>query len=235
MSSTLSTADLVKGVQDRTGIGLSNSFCMDRLNEQYRWICQRGNMSWLLTSATVVATSTSSAAPGYSPVTFPLPGNFDKGAPYALSGDITAGQALEIPFVQWDEALHQQFYNVGAGVSEYACWSFIGSTGRLFPNSSAASSSHVFVYHLNPGTPLAVGTTVYFPTPDAFDSMLVQMAVASIMGPEWYSMVGWDVLQKASQDSALALLDRYRTTKVSMIGMVDQGKRAQELAAERAQ
>ena len=228
MSTTLSTSAMVTQMQQRIPIGLSSTFCMARLNESYRWLCQRGDMQWLIKRATVVAS-------GLSPSTFTLPADFDPGAGCFLSTSGVSNLYAEIPFVPWDDALKHQYYDVAMSAGEYSCWSFQTDTGYLFPTPAPLGpTGHLFVYHSNPGTPLTSGAGTYFPTPDAFDTLLIDMACAATMSPSWYRLNGWDVVQKTAQDQALALLERYRTTKATILGAVEQAKKANEVAAVRA-
>jgi hypothetical protein len=48
-----------------------------------------------------------------------------------------------------------------------------------------------------------------------------------------YKHVGWQLLLQKAQDSAMKMLDQYRSGKVSPAGLVEQTRKAQEKRAER--
>jgi len=222
MSTTISTAKMVEQIQARVPLGLSSQFCLDRLNEAYRWLIQRGPMVWQLKSANVTISGTG---------TFTLPTDCDNGKLMVLSGG--AAWQMEIPYKPWSDMLKYQYDDQTRGVTGmYSCWSFQSTTGYLFPVVAAkASEALALIYHAKPGTPLTSGASTYFPTPDAFDTLLIDLAVARTESPSWYRFSGWDVIQKDAQDQALALIEQHRSSRNSLLGLVEQAKQTHEAQA----
>lgn len=118
MSQTLSTTQMVAELQRRVPIGLSATQAMDRLNEAYRWLCQRGPMNWLLKKTNVTTASSTDE------VTFPLPYDWDSGKPAYLSGSLAAGYGVEIPYKPYDTAIRHQTYPNSVATGQYSVWSY---------------------------------------------------------------------------------------------------------------
>lgn len=129
MSYTLSTSEMVAELQRRIPVGLSPTFCMDRLNEGYRWICQRGPMNWLLTQQWVTTIAT------VKDVAFPMPVDWDSGKPSYLSGDLTIGYGVEIPYKPYDLAIRHQTYGSNIAFGQYSVWTYrhIGESIKPYP------------------------------------------------------------------------------------------------------
>ena len=116
MSQTLSTTQMVAELQRRVPIGLSAVQAMDRLNEAYRWICQRGPMNWLIKRTNVTTTV------GADEVVFPMPYDWDSGKPSYLTGG--TGYGVEIPYQPYDMAIRHQTYPNNVAAGQYSVWSY---------------------------------------------------------------------------------------------------------------
>ncbi|MEI6473232.1 MAG: hypothetical protein WCO20_11375 [Holophagaceae bacterium] len=215
---------MITELQTRVPIGLAQTFCENRLNDAYNWTCQRAAMNWLLSSAAVVVTSAG---------TFPLPGTAYIGKPMYLSGTSTVGGLMEIPYKPYDVALKNQHYGMTITRGMYSVWTFNGTTGYVFPVEAWPTVTHTLtlVFHATPGVAV-VGATP-FPSPAAFDSMFVDLAESETK--RIYNIAGWDIIQKRGQDSVLALVDQYRSTKNAIAGMADQAKQTQETQLQKGE
>lgn len=240
MSTLLSTAAMVTECQSRVPIGLSSAFWMKKLNEAYRWISQKGNFIWDVKSGSVTVLVGAS--------TFSLPSDCNPGKPMWLSGPTggsvsTSGNFLsEIPYKAWDTSLQQQYAEVTAPAGMYSCWtyatSFVGSPpaynylGELFPLSAkptAGTGNFTFAlyYHTDvSGTEYVSGATIYFPTPNVFDNLLIELAEAEAR--RIYGLSGFEMIQKRAESAIVTLLDSYRSTKNVLAGLTDQQKQVSE-------
>ena len=226
----LTTSQMVSDLQRRIPIGLSSTTCIDRLNEAYRWVCQRGPMIWLLKETTVTATVLVTLPASPPEIYFTLPTDLDTGRPAYLS---TASPSVEIPYKPYDQGVRNQvFTTVVPGM--YSVWSIVGTKGILFPVDAYSSGTAVLpiVYHTKPGAALTTGSST-FPSPDAFDTTLVELAESEIR--RIYSMAGWDIVQKRAQESAQLLAVAYHSTKATMAGLADQQATTQESQLAKAQ
>ena len=241
MSNLLSTSAMVTQCQSRLNIGLSSAFWMSKLNEAYRWISQKGNFVW------TVKTTPISILVGTA--TFSLPALCDPGKPMYLSGpwsaieDPSVDMSTTIPYVPWDVMLDQQMAEVIAPPGMFSCWSFstafsvgppptYGYQGLLYPLSAmpTPATGSMFlnlVYHVDVNaTEYASATNIYFPTPNSFDNLLIELAEAE--AKRIYGIAGWDIVQKRAESAIVNLLDSYRSTKNVLAGLTDQQKQVSE-------
>ena len=244
MSNLTSTSTMVTKLQGRVPIGLSSTFWMEKLNEAYRWISQKGNYIWDLkgTDIAMLAGAT----------TFPIPSDCDPGKPMYLVGpieDFPSDATLDslIPYVAWDDAGLQKFSELGVAPTGVvhgmvSCWTFrtnFTSTlvpvsytyayrGYIFPADAIwAPSKFRFVYHTDvASTEFAVGATTFFPTPNSFDNLLIELAEAE--AKRIYGLAGFEIIQKRAESAIVNLLDSYRSTKNSLAGLTDQQKQVSE-------
>ena len=89
----------------------------------------------------------------------------------------------------------------------------------------------MLIYHGIPNMILTTGSN-YYPTPDEFDDLLVLRAES-----ECRKIYGFQFAmesRKEAEDMAAKLLDRYRSTKEDLAGMVDQVRNTKEIQAKRA-
>lgn len=242
MSNLLSTQAMVAQCLTRVPIGLSSTFWMNKLNEGYRWICQKGNFIWEQKSADITVNSFVNL--------FPIPADCDPGKPMTLVGPIAGfvvGHNLpaEVPRLPWDEAANQRYSEMGTTPGMISCWAFktnftagppptYAYTGWLFPPDAILEESEFrFYYHTDAAsTELTVGATMFFPTPNIFDNLMIDLAEAEAR--RIYGLAGWEIIQKKAEGSIMSLLDSYRSTKTSLGGLVDQQKQTNEkkLAAQ---
>ena len=111
-------------------------------------------------------------------------------------------------------------------------------TAVLYPTSAkptAASGqlSFSFLYHAGAASAEYInGATTYFPTPNVFDNLLIELAEAEAR--RIYGLAGWEIIQKRAESAIMSLLDSYRSTKSVIAGLVDQQKQTNEkkLAAQ---
>lgn len=231
MSTTLSTAAMVTQVQKRVQIGLSATMVLEDLNASYRWLCQRGPMVWLVKTASVSITGN----------LFDCPTDFDAGRPAVLSNPATFH---EIPFVSMEEAFkHQKYFTdvgipMGGGLDFWSVWTYAmkpaGAVyqGMLLPMSIPANAlSFSLRYHSTPAT-LTSGSSTYFPSPDVFDTMFVDLAESEARRK--YGMAGWQDVAKKAMDSALAVIDQYHSTRLTTAGATEKARKANEKQAIKA-
>ena len=103
MSNLLSTSAMTAECQTRVPIGLSTTFWMKKLNEAYRWICQKGHFVWEMRRQEM--------ALGIGGTSFQLPATLDPGKPMYLGGPYNFGLDPEssilsiLPLVPAEDAL----------------------------------------------------------------------------------------------------------------------------------
>jgi hypothetical protein len=240
---------MVAQLQTRVPIGLSSTFWMTKLNEAYRWISQKGNFIWDVkqTGQTVTAGN----------IYFTLPTDCDPGKPMYLAGPtsgMSSGVSVSmnslIPYKAWDDTLDQSMSELVVPAGMYSCFSvvtaFSGMTysyrAYLYPLSAAPVGgvgnefNFYFYYHTDvASTEIAIGSGNYFPTPNSFDNLLIELAEAEAR--RIYGLAGWEIIQKRAESAITNLLDSYRSTKNVLAGLVDQQKQVSEkklMAQERA-
>jgi len=237
MSTLLSTSTMVARLQQRIPMNLDGQFCMDKLNESYMWIEQQGAFVWnvKLATITLVALGTQVLAPT----------DMDVGKPASIyprlpiPGIVAA--TTEIPYVPMDEFSLHEIYHTPTMQGVFSVFTIYIPTGFytiLFApqtNAPIINTDYVVFYHMiNPAlsTPLTIGPN-YFPTPDQFDTLLIDLAEAEIK--RIYRLGGWaEALQKA-QASASVELDKYRSPKRDLAGVQEQTKEVQEKSLNQAQ
>lgn len=245
MSNLLSTSAMTAECQTRVPIGLSTTFWMKKLNEAYRWICQKGHFVWEMRrqEITIPAGATS----------FMLPATMDPGKPMYLGGPYDFGLNPEssilsiLPLVPAEDALDQQLSEMADIKGLFSCWSLIMDIwltklvyfAALRPWSAANTSdalSFQFHFHADASsTELTVGADKYFPTPNVFDNLLIELAEAEVR--RIYGLAGWEIIQKRAESTIMVLLDKYRSSKSTVVGLSDQQKQTSErklMAQERA-
>jgi hypothetical protein len=237
MSNLLSTSAMVAECQSRVPIGLDATFWMKKLNEAYRWICQKGNFIWELRSSDINVTAFMNF--------FPIPSDVNAGKPMYLAGpvvnlDPTAAELNSlVPSVPWDEAWMQRASEMPLIPGGVSCWSFrpnfsVGPPpvytyfGYIFPiDALTASCSFRLIYHSDvSSTEFSSAANQFFPTPNIFDNLLIELAEAE--AKRIYGIAGWDIVQKRAESGIVSLLDPYRSTKNAIAGTVDQQKQTGE-------
>lgn len=216
MSSTISTQAMVAELARRVPLAYSANVAMEALNSALRWINQQGSFPWMIRKTTAAVTGATGA--------LALPADFDPGKQAVLYGTATDAVPTEIPFKPWAEAVRHQVTSSGAqGV--YSCWSYyatyssgpppsVALAGMIFPPAYATNGTLQLVYHSVAYQTLTSGASTYFPTPDHFDHLILELAESELM--RQYRIAGWDVLWKRVTDQLRALLGAYTTTKMAM-------------------
>jgi hypothetical protein len=246
MSNLTSTTSMVAQLQTRVPIGLSSTFWMTKLNEAYRWISQKGNFIWDVKYANITLNSYVN--------TFSLPPTCDPGKPMVLVGPLpdVPNAALElnsvVTYVPWDVAMDQRYSEMSTIPGLVSCWTFAtnftagppptyGYTAYIFPLDTVITNSQFrLVYHTDvASTEIPLAANQYFPTPNSFDNLLIELAEAEAR--RIYGLAGWDIIQKRAESAITSLLDSYRSTKNVLAGLTDQQKQVNErklMAQERA-
>lgn len=236
MGATYSTRQLAAQLVQRVP-QVTHPWVLKRyLNLAYFNLSRLGNMRWLLTTANVSVNTSGQ---------FTLPTDFDPGKTAFLSGTLALNYRLEIPYKPYDQALKHQTTVDAVTPGMYSVWTYytvfsaapVSYTyqAQLYPVTAAPSvGTHTLalVYHKVP-VELNVASTSYFPTPDVFDSTILDMAESELR--RVYHLPGWDTLLARSQEGIMQLIDAYRTTNATMAGLADQKRVAQEVAAVKAQ
>ncbi len=265
MSNLLSVSAMVTECQSRVPIGLSSAFWVKKLNEAYRWISQKGNFIWDVKfyPVTMNAGQDYFEIPDGSTPGIPAcdPGKpMYLAGPYSAVVSLPTPMNSTIPYVPWDESLDQQYAEVTPPVGLFSCWTFstnftVGAgpafapsykyRGQLYPSSAkptvaTGAFSFSFAYHTDVSN-VEFATTAtatapnYFPTPNSFDNLIIELAEAE--AKRIYGITGWDIVQKRAESTIVTLLDSYRSTKNVLSGLQDQQKQNAEkkmMAQERS-
>ncbi len=240
MSTTLSTNAMVALLQRKTGIGLSASDSMDRLNEAFRRVGQmsKGGFIWQLKQTTL-------AIPAGAIVPVALPADFDPGKSAFLFGNgVTTPTATLIPYKSPVEFANEQHFQTGT-IGNFSSWTFkpnftlaaptsYGWSLLLAPNEAYPLPGIVnlgFFYHAVNFPAFAAANNVYFPTPDQFDSMIVDLAVAEVRNI--YGMARSNDEYQMAYQAIAEIIDTYRTDRYDLAGLTDQVAQAQEKQVEK--
>ena len=234
MSTTLSTTQMIALLQLKTGLGLSSPFCLDRLNEAFRLINQsgEGGLVWQLKQTTIVV-------PPGAITAIALPADFDPGKTAILRGTVSTGTLTEIPYMKWSDFVGQEHFQT-TQADFFACWTYQTTftpptsytySMKLGPATAfpSAGQSLPFTYHAVSLPPVASGAGNYFPTPDQFDSMIVDLARAEIEGI--YRMTPSGAGPQAMK-AVMQIIDTYRSDRANLAGLSDQMAQAQEAQIE---
>jgi hypothetical protein len=218
----------------KTGLGLPQAYCVDRLNEAFRKIDQmsKGGFVWQFRTTSLITPATD--------LPISLPTDFNPGKTAVLRG-ATAGTLTNttIPYVPYKDFVNQQhFENAASGM--FSAWTFYPNTSpppqyvmRLAPVPAFGHGPYTlpFGYHALTNTPLVYGSN-YFPTPDEFDSLIVDLAVAEVR--DIYRMSGDQQKKAETMQAIMEIIDTYRTDRYDLAGLTDQMAQAQEKQVEKA-
>jgi hypothetical protein len=231
VSTTLSMTAMVARLQRKTGLGLGSSDCVDFLNEAFRKVNQmsKGGFIWQLKTTNLVF--------GPGATTIAAPSDFDAGKTAVLRGDgVVTPLYTIIPYRSWKEFVNEAHFQTTQPGS-FSCWTFspnftapltYGWTIQLGPPTAAAlvGMTLPFVYHAVNFPPVALGPANYFPTPDQFDSMIVDLAIAEVRNI--YRMSGEQSEVEQAVTAISQVIDTYRTDRIDLAGLSDQMAQAQE-------
>lgn len=227
MSGTLNIGQMVADVKNRVPIGLDSSYVIDRLNESFRWISQQESFVWNLRRQSVAVDPLT--------VDFPLPATADPGDLMSLYG---SNYKYEIPFIPFERFSQQHGFTRPTPVDcPFSAWTIVAVgtppyIGKLAPDTPLANPVELFLF-FHETVVAVIQNDLYFPSPDEFDSMIVDLTEAEIK--RRYNLFGWDSVQQKAQDQLAKLKDVYRSSKKYIQGMADQAVRTQEANLKRAE
>lgn len=235
MSNLLSTTEMVTECQSRVPIGLSSPFWGKKLNEAYRWITQKGNFVWEIDTASLDVPA--------GIATIALPATCNIGKPMWIYGPISSvggspTLASDIPFVPNSEAGSYNVSELTMPPGAFSCFTVIQTSVipgwfiQFYPTSAvptitSGTMRYSLIFHLDAASmEKPVSDVDYFPTPNCFDSLLIELAEAEAR--RIYGLAGWEIIQKRAESGIMSLLDPYRSTKNAVAGMADQQKQTGE-------
>jgi hypothetical protein len=227
---------MVARLQRKTGLGLANADCVDFLNEAFRKVNQmsKGGFIWQFKGPVNIVTPLFSA-----PIA--LPADFDPGKTAVLRGNATPTSTV-IPYVPMKDFVNQAHFETGV-TGFFSAWTFFPSFTvptlyaylmQLAPTTAMNGVPYTLQlwYHAVNFAPVALGASNYFPTPDQFDSMIVDLAVAEVRNI--YRMSGDQQEMNLAMQAIMEVIDTYRTDRYDLAGLTDQMAQAQEKQVEKA-
>lgn len=239
MSSTLTMTQMVAKFQYKTAIGIPNATAVDYINEAFRKLNQmsKGGFVWQFKQGTVTV------PPGFQ-TNVALPQDFDPGKTAILRGNGSTqfgAVATMIPYLPMKDFVNQEhFQSMPADV--FSAWTWLPNFNspltfayvmQLAPQTAypTAGGTLPFFYHALVQPPVALGAN-YFPTPDQFDSMIVDLAIAEARNV--YGLARQDNEMQLAMQAIMEVVDTYRTDRYDLAGLTDQMAQAQEKAVEKA-
>lgn len=111
---------------------------------------------------------------------------------------------------------------------------FYAFLAYLAPGSAAPSGttfSLPFIYHVKPAV-LTMSTAQFFPSPDEFDDIIIQLAEAE--AKRIYGIAGWQDVMSIGMQALAPLTDQYKSTNLNL-GLGVQAAQSQEAQAKRAE
>ena len=240
MSTTLSTTGMITILQRKFPIGIGTAQWLDFLNEAFRKINQmeKGGFVWQLKFAQLTI-------PAGVQVPNALPADFDPGkSAYLYSRTTTTPTSTQIPYKPLSDFTVEQHFQ-SMGISMFSSWTFRPNftfgpptsyawTMSLAPDTAFPLAPGVtmgFYYHAVNFQPFTAAANVFFPTPDQFDSLIMDLAEAEARRE--YTASGWDKLAASATGSIQELVGAYRTDRYDLAGIQDVTMQAQEKAVER--
>jgi hypothetical protein len=225
MSSTLTVQAMVDDIKNRIPIGLQDAYIIKRLNESFLWIGQQASFMWNLRRVPVAVDEVT--------VDFPLPNEADPGDVMSLYG---ADFRYEIPFIPFQQFSQQQEFSQPPQGGIFSAWTIINTggiyMGKLAPDTELDDPVVLNLFY-HASTLAVVEPEMFFPSPDEFDYLIVDLTEAEIK--RRYYIAGWQDIQAKALESAKSLKDVYASDKTIIQGLADQVKRTQEAQAQRAE
>lgn len=242
MSTTLSTTQMVAQLQRNFPIGMGNVECIDFLNKGFRRINQmsKGGFIWQLKQGQITL-------PAGAQVANALPSDFDAGKTAIVFGTTSTPTKTIIPYRTPQEFVNEQHFPGTAQIGFFSAWTFVPVFTLTAPTSYGWKAIFApddafplglggivlpLFYHAVSFQPFGVGATTYFPTPDEFDSFIVDLAEAEAR--RVYGAAGWEKVQGQATQALAEMIDTYRTDRQNLAGLADQVMQVQEKQAERA-
>jgi hypothetical protein len=224
---------MVTMLNRKTGLPLPDG--IDFLNEAFRKVNQmsKGGFIWQRKQTTLVV-------PAGAIVPVALPADFDPGKSAWLFGNaITTPTATEIPYASPSEFVNEQHFNTNL-IGGFSVWTFqpnftfgpptsYGWNMLLAPNDAYPLPNPVnlgFFYHAVSFPPFTAANDIFFPTPDEFDNMIVDLAIAEVRNV--YRMSGEEGEVEKAIAAIAAIIDTYRSNRYSLAGLSDVAAQAQE-------
>jgi hypothetical protein len=148
-----------------------------------------------------------------------------------------------IPYLPMKDFANEVHYKT-TKTGYFSSWTFMPSftiptnyayVMRLGPPEAfngATQYSLAFYYHAVNFAPIALGANNYFPTPDQFDSMIVDLAIAEIRNV--YRLSNTEQEYQLAMQSIADAVDTYRTDRYDLAGLTDQMAQSQEKQLEKA-
>lgn len=229
---------MVSRLQAKTGLGLSTTACQDFLNEAFRKMnqMQKGGFIWQFRGPTTIVTPTTD-------IPIALPADFDPGKTAVLRGAASQMPLTLIPYLPMKDFVNQQHFEI-APAGFFSSWTFVPSFqiptsypyfARLAPATAFDGLNQYNLslwYHSLVQPPITYAANAYFPTPDQFDSLIVDLAVAEIRNV--YRLSGSEQEMAGAMQAISEIIDTYRTDRYDLAGITDQVAQAQEKNAEKA-
>lgn len=230
MSTTLSTQAMVAELQQRfNNAGLDSTFCLNRLNSAYRWIESMGDFVWNTISTTLTLPMNT--------LTIALPAAFNPGKMATLT---LPSNNLPVKYLPFDEFQGMRSSTTPGTPGLFGAWTFVftGTSGwqAIFgPDSAintAAATVFSFTYHRMTPAPLTNSGSVYFPTPDELDDLILERAETEVR--RIYGYVSFNEMLAYVTNRAASALLPYASTKETTEGLQEVIRRANEKTAKRS-
>jgi hypothetical protein len=233
---------MVARLQRKFPIGLGVTDAFSFICEAFRRIDQmsKGGFVWQVGVTTLTA-------PAGAATDISLPADFDPGKTAWLRGSsvVTSPTLTIIPYKPYSDFYNQEhFVQASLAVGgTFSAWSYkpsiAGSTVtwkmNLRPSEQFPLANPVafdLTYHKVCNTnAFAVGPAVYFPTPDQFDGLILDLAEAELS--RVYGRGGWEKIQQQAMQGIADMVDTYRTERYTLAGVSDMVIQAQERQADK--
>ncbi len=230
---------MVAQIQKRVPIGIDATSALFYLNEGFRKLNQmaKGGFVWQLKQTTIGFGTT---------VSQDAPADFDAGKSAWMMGDAYTPTKTLIPYKPWSEFSTMQHLQTTQPGS-FTAWTYVPHFTLTAPTSylwtlKLAPADAVwiapppgpalpFVYHAVNFASFASGATTYFPTPDQFDSAIVDLAVAQ--AKQDYGLSGYDKIVAQVNNAIAEVIDTYRSDRFDLAGLFEMTAGAKEKATER--
>ena len=223
---------MVLDIQSRIPMGLGQPYIILRLNETFRWIAQQESFMWQLRRKIVAVDPDT--------VDFPLPDDADPGDIMSLYGE---DFKAEIPFIPFQRFSQQQIFPSRIPVAApFSAWTIVAPAppaqpppafiGKLAPDTPLLAPVELNLFYHASAQPVT-DPDLFFPSPDEFDSSLVDLTEAEIK--RRYHIGGYEQVQQKAIESVKKLTDVYKSSKTLIQGMADQAARTQEAQLKRAE
>lgn len=232
--------EMVTRLQQKTAIALPQQACVDYLNEAFRKMNQmsKGGFVWQFKEANIVV-------PPGAQVNVPLPADFDPGKTAVLRGNIATGfggVGTMIPYAPMKDFVNEEHFQ-NLGIDMFSTWTWLPNFNspatfnyvmKLSPATAypTTGGTLLFFYHALVQPPITYGAGNFFPTPDQFDSLIVDLAIAEVRNV--YRMSGAMEEIQAALGAMAEMVDTYRTDRYDLAGLTDQMAQAQEKQFEKA-